>query len=61
MIGVGVAYIVALLHFVSSPMCLNDTWSVVDIRSYWVPSFWCQWAMDGNHGIMERPNSISSI
>lgn len=42
MIGVGVAYIVALLHSVSSPMCLNDTWSVVDIRSYWVPSFWCQ-------------------
>lgn len=39
MIGVGVAYIVALLHSVSSPMCLNDTWSVVDIRSYWVPSF----------------------
>lgn len=58
MIGVGVAYIVALLHSVSSPMCLNDTWSVVDIRSYWVPSFWCQWAM---MGIMERPNSISSI
>lgn len=61
MIGVGVAYIVALLHSVSSPTCLNDTWSVVAIRSYWVPSFWCQWAMDGNHGIMERPNSISSL